>query len=267
MKKFISILCTLVLLSALSHPVRADAIWTPDNSFFEKHYEECTSVGRCYLANGPEGYVTLWDAPGGSVVQGQYENGEALWVYWLYRDWGCVAVFGEDKRVEGWVAMEDLLLRYDYLSFAEEYAEQIKEYNGEFADYSGDAEAVVFYEYPGAEGYKRRIETADFSEALGNLTGAAGAPSYIQSIFVDEEGHTWGFVGYMYGHVDGWFCLDEPDGEAFPLREVRNGELTPAQTPRLPGKGYLPYILVVAVVAATGGILFVFFRKKTGSRE
>ena len=104
-------------------------------------------------------------------------------------------------------------------------------------------------------------------DVLKNLTGSGESSSCIRNIFVDEEGHTWGAVGYLYGCRDSWFCLDAPDGEDFPVRAVAEPEITPAKMPVLPAKGYAPYILVALVVGATGGILAFFYGKRRKSTK
>ena len=261
MKRILSCALTFLMLLALTAPAFADMIWEPDNSFYKKHQGECTYINRSYYANGPEGFVTLWDAPNGGVVEGQYQNGEILHVYHQYQDWGCITVFDE-KQVSGWVPMAELELVYDYICFEEEYADKITKYNDEFVDYDGTAKVVNFYAYPGAEEVRHSWETSGQWNVLENLTGRTDGRSYISSIFVDEDGRTWGYVNYMYGHLNAWFCLDEPDGTGFPVREVSAPSLTPAQTPTLPAAGYVPYVLVAAVVAATGGLLGVFYGKK-----
>lgn len=262
MKRFFSCLLTLVMLLALPAPAYADIVWEPDNRFYEKHRDQCTYIDRQYYANGGEGFVTLWDAPGGAMVQDQYQNGFTLWVYYQYQDWACVTVFGDEGEISGWVPMAELSLVYDHISFEEEYGDQIRPYNGEFADYAGDAEAVNFYKYPGAPEIAQTWETGGDWHVLDNLTGTAENDSYISQVFTDEDGRTWGYVGYMYGRLNAWFCLDEPDGTDFPVREVSAQELTPPQTPVLPAGGYVPYILVAAVTAATGGLLFFFYGKR-----
>ena len=138
--------------------------------------------------------------------------------------------------------LAELSLIYDHISFEEEYADQIKDYNGEFADYAGDAAVVNFYEYPGAPEVKHGFETGDV-DVLDCLTGASDNPSYISKIFVDENGRTWGYVTYMYGCRNSWFCLDAPDGAGLPVRAVAEPEIVPARTPTLPAKGYTAYIL------------------------
>lgn len=262
MKKFVTLWLSLVLLLSLIAPARADVLWEPDNRFYETHRDQCTLEERSYYANGEDGFVTLWNAPNGSRVEGQFENSTVLRVYWRYKDWGCVSIRVGEEWVEGWVPMADLVLIYDYISFAEGYADQITPYNGEFADYGGDADLANFFAYPGAGEVQRIYEYAQWTDLWNNLTGSADGESYIQSIFVDEDGRTWGYVGYMYGHLNAWFCLDEPDGVDFPEREMDAPALIPARTPVLPTVSYVPYVLVGAVVLVTAGLLLVFFRKK-----
>lgn len=266
MKKLLTTLLILTALAALAVPARADVIWEPDNRFYNTHQDQCEyTAGRAYYANGKDGFVTLWDAPGGSSVAMQLENGERLYIQWRYEDWG----YAERDNGGGWVPMEDLYLIYDYISFAEDHAADIRPYAGEFADYAGDAEAVSFFSYPGAPEIQYTYSLADWGEALLNLTGGPDRESYIQSVYVDENGLTWGFVGYMYGRLNAWFCLDDPAAagmmtSCIPEAEdlISAGELTAPQTPRLPARGYTPYLLVGAVVIVTGGALAVFFRKK-----
>lgn len=272
-KRFLSLCCTLVLLFCLTPAAHADVLWTPDNAFFETHYDDCTYVGRSYYANGEEGYVTLWDAPDGAIVTGQYQNGFTLHVYWLYEDWGCITVWGDEERVEGWVPMSNLALIYDYICFAEEHAEQIKDYNGEFSGYADDSNGIVFREYPGAPAPKL---VWDYDDITPQLTGSEDGYSYISQIFTDEDGLTWGYVGYLYGNRNLWFCLDDPKGETLPAQQESSSattetappadgvELIPPQEPQLPSAALLPYILVGCVVVVTAALLLWFrARKKT----
>ncbi len=272
MKRLLTCALALAMLLPLTAPAYADVMWEPnDNSFYYRHQYQCEYENRSYYANGREGFVTLWDAPDGSLVRSQFENGETLWVYFIYEDnWALTACWVDGKETSGWVPMSDLERVYDFICFEEEYADRIAPYNGEFADFDGDVEAVNFYAYPGAPAVSQSFDLAEMSKhgdsILDNLTGTAEAPSYISSIFVDEDGRTWGYVNYMYGHLNSWFCLDEPDGTDFPVREVDAPSLTPARTPTLPAAGYAPYILVAAVVAVTAGLLAFFYgkrRKKT----
>ena len=264
---FVFLLALLTVLS-LAAPAYADVMWEPDNnSFYNNHRDKCEYENRSYYANGPDGFVTLLDAPNGSMVRAQFENGKKLRIYFIYDgSYGLAAYWVDGKETSGWVPMPELELVYDFICFEEEYADRITDYNGEFADYDGDAEAVNFYAYPGAPEVSQSFDVAKLAQHMGdileNLTGTPEYSSYISRIFVDEDGRTWGYVNYMYGRLNSWFCLDEPDGTDFPVREVSTPSLTPAQTPVLPVTAYVPYALVGAAVAATGGLLAVFYGKK-----
>jgi len=263
MKKILRLCLVLVMLASLTVSASADVLFEPNNAFYRTHRDKCTYLGQKYFANGEDGFITLWSAPKGGLVVTQFTNGFRMSVEWLYEDWGCVTVWGDEGAIEGWVAMEDLSKVYDYLTFEAEYADRITPYNGEFADYDGEDPEVIFYEYPGSPDVKRTMELGMHNGAVkDNLTGGKDGNSYISSIFVDENGLTWGYVGYMYGQLRGWFCLDDPDGTEFPLRQVEQDELIQPQTPAVPGKAYAPYALVGAAVVVTGGLLAVFFRKK-----
>lgn len=262
MRRLLTGCWALALLLSLAAPARADSLWEPNNSFYERHADECQYLGRSFYANGAEGYITLWDAPGGYLVKGQFSNGFILWVYYQFEDWVYAVVWGDEGEISGWAPIEDFALEYDHLSFAEEYADAIYPYCGQFADYDGDAEEIVFYEYPGAPVSK---DVRKAAWGLDELIGRGG-DSYIQSIFVDEDGRTWGYVGYLYGRINGWFCLDEPEGRNFPVRQVGTPELTEAREPTLPVRGYVPYILsgvLVLAAVALAAVLLARRRKRT----
>ena len=262
MRRLLTGCWALALLLSLAAPARADSLWEPNNSFYERHADECQYLGRSFYANGAEGFITLWDAPGGYLVKGQFSNGFILWVYYQFEDWVYAVVWGDEGEISGWAPIEDFALEYDHLSFAEEYADAIYPYCGQFADYDGDAEEIVFYEYPGAPVSK---DVRKAAWGLDELIGRGG-DSYIQSIFVDEDGRTWGYVGYLYGRINGWFCLDEPEGRNFPVRQVGTPELTEAREPTLPVRGYVPYILsgvLVLAAVALAAVLLARRRKRT----
>ena len=264
MKRFLTYALVLAMIFGLSATAFADMMWEPmDNSFYERHRGRCDYLNRTYYANGQDGFVTLWDAPDGTMVRAQYGNGEKLHVYYTYQnDWALIGRWEDREETSGWVPMADLVLVYDFLCFEEDYGDRIKPYNGEFADFDADIDVINFYDYPGAPEIHTAFKTENQESALENLTGSYDNYSYIGKIFVDEDGRTWGFLNYMYGIRNVWFCLDEPDGEDFPVREVSDPGLIPAQEPHMPAAGYTPYILVAAVTAVTGGLLLFFYGKK-----
>ena len=122
MRRLLTGCWALALLLSLAAPARADVLWEPNNSFYERHADECQYLGRSFYANGAEGYITLWDAPGGYLVKGQFSNGFILWVYYQFEDWVYAVVWGDEGEISGWAPLADFALKYDDISFAEEYA-------------------------------------------------------------------------------------------------------------------------------------------------
>ncbi|MEY8386866.1 hypothetical protein AALC17_06130 [Oscillospiraceae bacterium 38-13] len=266
MKRIWSSLLAAVLLVVLTVSAQADLLWAPaDNAFYEKHRNELELVDRKFTANGEKGFVTLWDAPGGSGVEAQFENGEVLRVYYVYQDWGLILAGDNWDNICGWTPLADVSLIYDRISFEEEYKDQIRDYQDEFASYSGNLSRVCIYEYPGAPAAKLEIDSQMVRMELWQerLTGTAQEMSAISRIFEDEEGRTWGYIDFLdYDYLAGWFCIDEPGGTEFPVRQVPEVEYTPPQPPVTPAAAYVPYILVGGVVAVTAGLLYWFYARK-----
>ena len=142
MKKWIS-LC-LLAVCLMTVPALADVIWEPESSFYALHRGSCELEQRGYWVNSPEGYITLWDEPGGTPIA-NLPNGTLLFIYYRYQgsrgDWGIVeysaetlreaalaldeSEIQEDRWFEVWVPMEDLVNRYDNQSFLEEHAGEL----------------------------------------------------------------------------------------------------------------------------------------------
>lgn len=271
MKKLLTLGLTLIALLTLLPAARADVIWEPDNRFYERHSDECEYIDRRYYANGPDGFVTLYDAPDGSAYSAQYENGVVLNGQFQYRDWMCVYRWEDGGEVSGWVPLSQLYLIYDSVSFEEEYGSRFEPYNGEFAGYDGPAEGIRLYEYPGY-GWPKYTLSADQQDWLDCLRGTAGNPSYISQVYRDDSrDEVWGYVGYLYGMRDLWVCLNNPtrdgvmncsDEESVVRDLIASGGIVSPQTPVPPSGAALPYILVVGVVAVTAALLFVFYGKK-----
>ena len=92
---------------------------------------------------------------------------------------------------------------YDYISFKQEYGAEFVQESG-MLDEEYRGQKVRFWSYPGAKngGYEMEIFADD--EWL---------PEYNQ-VFIDEEGHKWGYIGYYYGIKNKWVCLDNATASA-----------------------------------------------------
>lgn len=270
MKRIGTALLAWALLAVLAVPARADILWEPfDDVFFDRHREEMALVIRNFRANGEEGFVTLLNAPGGRREEARYENGTPLLVYNSWRDWGLICVWEQTEdgfqETYGWTPLSDLVLIYDHISFQEEYGGEIREYRDEFSG-GGEVSLVNFYEYPGAPEVKSSSQPKEYEMVRDALTGTPTERSCISQVFTDEEGKTWGYVEYLYGRVQGWFCLDDPGGTDFPVRQVPEVEYVPPRTP-LSAADFMPYLLVTGVAAVTAGLLYWFYGRKRGGEH
>lgn len=187
------ICCLCCLLCAL--PVKADVIWEPEDSFYQKHASECTYVNRLFTAKGPDGKVIVYQSPEMPIVVETWENGSREWISYTYQD-GDGIVWG---YCGGWMPMAYMEVVYDTISFEEEYADQIMGESGDLdSRYLG--EEIYYWGYPGAEN--------------GDIltVGDQYTPSY-SGVFTDEEGRKWGKVGYYFGRRNVWVCIDWPEAD------------------------------------------------------
>jgi len=265
-KRFLPLI-VLLLTACLLSPAYADVIFEPNNSFFNLHREECTYLNRSFFANGKDGYVNFHSSPNG-LISGHFENGTVLHVDWQYQNWGTVSVRTNNSWKDNWVCLDDLSLMYDHISFAEEYKEQIRPYQDEFSDFSRPIESLSFFSYPGAPTPEVTIDLTKNQSILSCLVGTTETPSYISSLFVDESGLSWGYITYIQGIRNVWFCLDHPDKDTFPIRETGQPELIPPADPPSILSEYLPYLLVGGIVFVTASLLILFHirsrKKKSG---
>lgn len=295
MKKRYGIVAGLVCCMLCVLPATADVIWEPEDSFYERHREECTHVGRQYTAQGPDGVVYVYKSPESAEVVAEWENGYQVWIAFTYEDsdgivWGIYENYGGKC---GWMPMEYMEVVYDSISFVEEYAGEIVSQEGQLEDYEG--EEFFFWNYPGAR---------ESIPVTNPVEPGEYRPVY-RSVYTDENGRRWGHVGYFYGYRNVWFCIDAPGAnyeelypEGGPKRgnspegkeqkdeeltlgpegeEQKEGEPMPDLAEDLPGAGQrterivpktggrdvaVAAVMVVATVAVTAGLLMALKRKK-----
>jgi len=266
-RKLPALALALLLTFALALPVRADVMWEPiGDSFYEDHHEQCQYVDRSYLANGPQGYVTLRRSPQSAEEVYNVPNSSPLYVgyRWTAADnteW-CVCEYaiqngdGWDWK-EGWAPLTELSLIYDYLCFAEDHEAEFKDYDG-----SGDAlTEVCLYSYPGGvfkDTLTEEREYQPFSEAFQNL-------------YTDEAGRRWSFLGYYMGRQNAWACLDDPLNEELGVAEVQSaaavrGELDCVVIPppeEVPAAKEFPlWLLPAGLTAAAAVVTALLIRRR-----
>ncbi|MBQ9140279.1 MAG: hypothetical protein IJX63_00605 [Lachnospiraceae bacterium] len=245
-------------------PVQADLIWEPmGDSFYKEHAHACEYVNRTYIANGPDGKVTVYVSPEELDEVNVWEQGKAVHISFVYEaedgsKWG---VYDNGEETEsGWVQMEYMALKYDAQAFGEEYASQITE--EEVTVGNGTEMTVGFWTYPGSK------EKHDVKIGTEVLT--------FSQVFTDEVGHKWVYVGYFRGLKNYWICVDAPEAafeELFPDGAPARGIIlegtdkvivdgtqymtgTEQQT-NTDAESQIPFVasMVAGVVVITGGLL------------
>ena len=79
MKKWLSGMFVLMFcVLGITKEVQADVIWEPENSFYKMHAEECVYHNRNYIANGPDGQVTIYKSPAVNLQLGLLRNGDRI---------------------------------------------------------------------------------------------------------------------------------------------------------------------------------------------
>lgn len=259
-------LLVMIACMSISLCARADMIWEPQDSFYEKHASECNYVNRLFEANGPDGKVILYQSPEMPIEKGSWENGYRAYISFVYTDsegveWG---IYDNDAKLSGWVPMAYMEVVYDSISFKEEHSAEIVEQQGEL-DSKYHGEEIYLWKYPGSE-EGQAFQVTDYP------------PSY-QSVYVDAEGRSWGCIGYYFGIRDKWICLDQPAADfdqLYPEGIEKPGESRNVSSEReQPEKGeterivpkmndrtvIIAVIMVTVVVLATAVLLVIIKRR------
>lgn len=259
MKKFLSILSTLLCCMLFVLPVQADLIWEPDDYFYNQHSVDCTYVNRMFTANGPDGVVIVYKNPESSQVIAQLDNGFQTYISYTYTGidgivWGIYE--GDDKT--GWLPMDYMQVVYDSISFHEEHAAEIVSESGALKNQYQNKE-IYLWKYPGSEEFYT-IQEKD------------SMPSY-DSVYLDAENRCWGNVNYYFGHRDVWICIDQPTADfttlfptGAPPKDTEQTTTNTSTSKRIVPKQNTPIVLVTvilvfAVVLITAGLLLKLKRK------
>lgn len=267
MKKFVFfkiltvlMVCLIVATSNLTL-VYGDVIWEPGDSFYERERENCHYINRTYFANGDKGYVTVYKNPESSKVVTDIENGEDIHISFTYedksgREWGITELNDNTKSYKsGWMLMEELIARYDHISFCEDHENEFEDYDGSF-DPNKYEDKIVVWKYPGSGIIHSNINIDELKENL---------PEFSYK-YTDNEGNEWAHFGYYMGMRDGWVCLTDPENEDLPTINVEYEGLIPASKPdRTPTQrnGLWLFIgLAAGVVTVTAVLIKVFYGKK-----
>lgn len=248
-RKILTLFLAALAVLALTLPASADSIWTPDDPFYEKHWEECDYVGRQYELAGYNGKVTVFTAPGG-MNKLTLDNGLRVTIQFTWEGkgttWGYL-VRWDDDRPEGWVPMDDVSLVYDSKQFMTDHAGEIIT---ETQPVPVDFHEAVLYRYPNGPAGNTLTEDPDY-QRFGEM---------FTQVYTDGAGLRWGYVGYYMGRLENWVCLDDPmnqglDTEIMPVApsaaQLRGSATVTAGPPAL----LIAAVLVAAVAAVTAFLL------------
>lgn len=119
------IFACVMLVSLFCGYALADAIYVPDDDFYQANYEKCEYLKRDYYANGESGYMELFTKPDGSSL-GFADNGGVFQVQFTYKSgeetWGVVEYStngdkltpkNESDYKTAWIKLSDAVLKYD----------------------------------------------------------------------------------------------------------------------------------------------------------
>lgn len=258
LKKVCVIMCCLLSIHLSEQQAKADVIIEPRDEFYSEHHEETEYTGRrTYIANGEEGYVTLYESPLSKNVLKYLTNGEEAVIGFVYYDksnceWGCIEDFSGNVTQSGWVHMSEMSVIYDNYSFIEEYREEFTDYQGELDGYVMK-DHIYFYTYP---------NSGEVSATLYELNEDIS----VSETYLDENNRLWGKVDYYYGNR-GWICISEPENDKLPAMEVRDIEIiTPKQGPdekeQTNKSLWIAGIMVFGVIVITIILIRRFYHKK-----
>ncbi len=268
------LLVCLLALCVLTGSASADVLIEIDDSFWKAHQDECDYFYRTYTVNSPEGYAAIWESPKSSQQKETVPNGTEVGGIWHYTDgsgevWCAVYGSGRSDRgenVRGWVKTSECTPVPDHISFEEAHGQEFVGFDHAYDHAFEEIDTFVLWTYPcsgvvhterlGAEWYRDNTTPAEAFDTCWR----------------DGEGRLWAFVAYCYGHRNAWVCLDDPAGTELAADETLLPEVTvypPAEQVPPPSGGVTALTIgaVAAVVAVTGGLLFVFFRRKKAPGE
>ena len=257
-RKLLALLTALLLLAAMATPAFADVLWMPRGNV---SYDYDEVLNRAFLANGGDGYVTVYTAPNSMSKVTNLANGTRFCVVYTREEkdgslWG-LGYGGVSDVAEGWVPLADMAVIYDHISFEEDHGQEFQKYDG-----SGDGltEACT-YSYPGGV-YRSKIE------------GMGGDHDILSDrfdvLYTDENGLRWSYVRYFYGDKNFWVCIDDPMNENLgvetylsedQVRGAVNSLVPPAAN--VPATGVFPlWTIPVALVIVVAVVTAVIVRKR-----
>lgn len=268
-KRLFALLIVFVLLIMPAIAARADVIDEPrEDTFYFKHRDELVYIQRYFIVNSPGGSLPVIAEPGSKENLAVLNNDEEIYIEYAYQYrgafWGYTRFWDSETRkewIEGWAPMEQLLVIYDHVSFAEEHGSELHGYTGNY-DWIRTIDEIVLWTWPGSGVVKETLGREHF-DRYG---------SFMQA-YTDPQGREWGFVEYWYGVKNVWICVSDPSNRdipafnpASPPAPWQPGDLLPSQI-SVSVDIWLVIILVAIVAAVTIILIRVFLKPKKAGRQ
>ena len=260
-RKILTALVAVMMVTAiLSVSALADVLMEPDyeeNKFYAEHLEELDYAYETLIANSKDGYITIYDKPGGDTVKYRYENGTQIrtiaTIEYENEIWAILCDFWDysDDRPTGWFKRSEAAKRYSNYEYCAEHG-------GEW-----DYETEIVYE---PKGGKLIAWTYPCSGEILCEVKIEAEP-FLRGLYTDPDGRQWATLpgGYYECQRFAWVCLTEPDSRDIPgtMRVEYDEELYPAKTPPTEKGTYTPVFLgVSAAVIAIVLVAIVYGKKK-----
>jgi len=229
------IICVLLFILMLSPATAyADVVW--GNEFQARNRESTVQVRRSFYINSVDGYLVSRAGPGAEIImrgdggwrEGEggitYENGRVVRISDAYnhngRYWGLVD-WGGHGGPDGWVPMDELLLRYEASDFDEEHSDSFFEFAGNF-DTLLDFERFFIWRWPGSDREKITYEHLG-SYLKGEEWGVSVSDVAARHAYLDDEGRKWVYItiwpewsDYGFGYAAGWVLISDPANRDIP---------------------------------------------------
>lgn len=265
-KVMVLFLCFIVMLSTIGSKVMADVIATPNDDFYEEHYEECEHSVRTYIANSKKGYVDIYRNPESKKTITYLLNDTKVQTTFTYVNpngitWGVVedqSILGAFSEDAGWIRLDEFVVVYDHEEFLKEHQEEIvaQPVDWDLSTYQND---IYLWTYPNSGIQSGVIDpTTDY---------AANYSKTYDQYYEDEEDNRWVYIGY-YMTMKGWICIDDPENDAISEVDTSWEEgvtLYPAAVPDPMNPYYrevaIVAVMVLAVVLLTVVMIRVLYRK------
>lgn len=289
-KQGFAVIIAAIILS-LTFPLfysHADVIVEPDNDFYTRNAGRCEMLFRGFCVNGKDGFVVFRTEPGASDEVARINNGAVVYIQYTYDHhgeiWGVTGFDWSDtynRWASGWAPMDQLLLMYDYISFAEDHESELLNFNGN-CDALIEAKNIVCWTWPGSGEYTWILESPYKDNLIDIEWMREGRYNHVTRSYEDGDGRVWVFIQGA-GIRNQWVCLSDPSnidipafnpapetvlGPAVDIIQETNNHRDESAVPKpvrsggeqLGRRGLPPPVLIIILVAALVAVTIVLIR-------